>query len=134
MNEQKLFNLLKDKLIPDLEKTDQFNPKDATSEMYDMALELKCRKAHYRFLILEKVKYEKLIKSKNPRYICSIPVYPYTDTYEVYSWDLHKLENIKWFQKYCKETTEYGPEKYIKKWVCMVDTHKAKNLSRRLFN
>jgi hypothetical protein len=133
MNEQRLFNLIKENLIPDLEKTDQYNPKDATSVEYDMALELKCRKAHYRFLILEKVKYEKLIKSKNPRYICSIPVYPYKNTFEVYSWDLNKLNDIRWFEKWCKETTEFGPIKYVKKWVCMLDTQKGKNLSTKLF-
>jgi hypothetical protein len=134
MNEQRLFTLIKEKLLPDLEKTDQYNFSDATSKEYDYQIELKCRASHYRFLMIEKVKYDKLMTSKNPRYINSIPVHPYENTYAVYSWDLKKLDQPRWFEKWCKETTEFGPVKYVKKWVAMLDTHKAKNLSPMLFN
>ena len=134
MDERKLFNLIKEKIIPDLEKTDQYSYKDATSKEFEMVLELKCRRQHHRFLILEKEKYDKLILNKNPRYINSIPVYPYQNTFEVYSWNLKKLENPRWIQKWCKETTDFGPDKYILKWVTMFDIHKEKNLSSKLFN
>lgn len=134
MDEKKLFSLIKEKLIPDLEKTDQYSYRDGISKEFEMTLELKCRRAHYRFLLLEKDKYDKLILNKNPRYINSIPVYPYQNTFEVYSWNLNKIKEPYWFQKWCKETTDFGPERYVKKWVTMLDTHKAKNLTSKLFN
>lgn len=133
MNEQILFQLLKEKLIPDLEPTDQYNPTDGTSIKNELALELKCRNAHYRFLMIEKNKYDKLILSKNARYINSIPVFPYENTFEVYSFNIKKMPEPIWFYKWCKETTHFGPVKYVRKLVGMLDKEKSRNLTKKLF-
>jgi len=133
MNELLLFNLLKEKLIKDLEHTDQFNPTDGTSIINELSIELKCRSAHYRYLMIEKNKYDKLILSKNARYINSIPVYPYENTFEVYSFNIKKLPEPRWSWRFCKETTEFGPVKYVRKLVGMLDKDQATNITNKLF-
>jgi hypothetical protein len=134
MNEQILFELLKEKLIPDLEKTDQYNFSDGTSEYFDAAVELKCRSCHYRYLLIQKDKYDKLMTSNNPRYINSIPIAPYQNTYGVYSWNLNTVEEPRWRYRMCIETTQFGPPTYVRKLVGFLDIHNAKNLTSRLFN
>ena len=133
MNESILFNLLKEKLIPDLLPTDQYNPTDGTSIKNELALELKCRSYCYRFLLIEKNKYDKLILHKNARYINSTPNGGDNLTYLVYSFDVKKMPEPVWFYKWCKETTYFGPVKYVRKLVGMLDKHKAKNLTNKLF-
>lgn len=133
MNENELFRLLKQHLIPDLEATDQFNPTDGTSSKHKMAIELKCRSYCYRFLLIEKNKYDKLLLHKNARYINSIPNGRDNLTYEVYSFDINKLPEPVWQYKWCKETTEFGPVKYVRKLVGMLDKNNAKNITNLLF-
>lgn len=133
MNEQILFSLLKEKLIEDLEHTDQFNPTDGTSIINELSIELKCRSAYYKYLLIEKSKYDKLILSKNARYINSIPVHPYENTFEVYSFDIKRLPEPRWSLRWCKETTQFGPPKYVQKLVGMLDKDKAKNITNKLF-
>jgi len=63
MNEQMLYEYVRDKYVPDLEKSgDAFEYIDATSDQYRMKIELKCRQTHYDELILEKDKYDSLIQ------------------------------------------------------------------------
>ena len=134
MNEQILFQLLKEKLIPDLIKTDQYSYNDATSEYFDASIELKCRSAYYKYLLIEKSKYDRLMTSSNARYINSIPVHPYENTYQVYSWNLNRLPEPRWSYRMCKETTEFGPVNYVRKLVGFLDISVGKNLTSILFN
>jgi hypothetical protein len=133
MEEKILFNLLKEKLIVDLEPTDQYNPTDGTSIKYELSIELKCRSKYYGFLLIEKNKWDKLSLAKNARYINSIPNGRDNLTYEVYSFDIKKLSQPHWFYKWCKETTQFGPPVYVRKLVGLLDNKKAKNLTDKLF-
>ncbi len=120
-NEKQLFNLLKKRLIADLESTDLYNPKDAVSARYGAAFELKCRKKHYDYLILEKFKYEKLIKYDRARYIVSTP-------YGVYSFNLKTIKP-EWVDAMLPATTEFENSNWIKKKVCYLNISEAKNIS-----
>ena len=131
MKEQVLFNLIKRNLIPDLESTDEYNPTDAFSKEKDLAIELKCRKTHYRFLLIEKDKYDKLLLYKNSRYINSIPN---GDKTEIYSWNLKKLNNLQWYWKLLPETTEFNRTSWVKKQVALIDKNLAINITNILLN
>ena len=135
MVEKELFQLLKNKIIPDLQKTEgQYSYSDATSESFNSVIELKCRTAHYRYLLIQKDKYDKLMTNENPRYINSIPVYPYDgNSFEVYSWDLKKVPEPRWRLRRCIETTEFAPPNYVMKMVGFLDIKIGKNLTKKLF-
>lgn len=120
-NEKQLFQLLKKRLIPDLESTDVYNPKDAVSARYGAAFELKCRKKHYDYLILEKFKYDKLIKYDRARYIVSTP-------YGVYSFNLKTIKP-EWFDAMLPATTEFENSNWIQKKVAYLNISESKNIS-----
>jgi hypothetical protein len=125
MDEKKLFLLLKQNLIPDLEKTDLFNPKDCTSTSLNLSIELKCRKYHYDFLLLEKKKYDSLIKNKRIRYICSTPK-------GIYSFNLKKLKNIVWFNDWLPATTDFYNSEIVMKEITFLNINDATNISKLL--
>jgi len=120
-NEKQLFQLLKKRFIPDLESTDVYNPKDAVSQRYGAAFEFKCRKKHYDYLILEKFKYDKLIKYDRARYIVSTP-------YGIYSFDLKKIKPV-WIDAMLPATTEFENSNWIQKKVAYLHIEEAKNIS-----
>ena len=113
MNEQQLFEIIK-RFIPDLQRTDQYNPKDAYSKYYDLSIELKCRDRHYNQLLIEKMKYDNLIKNNNVRYICSTPL-------GIYSFNLHKIDEPVWFEKLLPNTTEFKDNDNIYKLIGYID-------------
>ena len=125
MDEKKLFLLLKQNLIPDLEKTDLFNPKDCTSTALNLSIELKCRRYHYDYLMLEKSKYDSLIKNKRVRYICSTPK-------GIYSFNLKKLNNIVWFNDYLPATTDFYNNEKVMKVITFLNINDATNISKLL--
>jgi hypothetical protein len=125
MDEKKLFQLLKQNLIPDLEKTDLFNPKDCTSTALNLSIELKCRRHHYDFLLLEKKKYDSLIKNKRIRYICSTPK-------GIYSFNLKKLKDIVWFHDWLPATTDFYNSEIVMKEITFLNINDATNISKLL--
>lgn len=126
--EEKLFNNIKKKLIPDLKKEeDEFSRYDCTSEELQMKIELKCRNQHYNYLILQRDKYEELIKYKNARYICSTPV-------STYSFDIHKLKNIEWYWAMLPASTDFFNTNLILKEVTYLDVNEGKDIGGLLKN
>jgi hypothetical protein len=62
-NEDDLFQYIKTCYIPDLEKSkDRFCGYDCFSKKFRCIIELKCRRKHYDELLIEKHKYDKLLK------------------------------------------------------------------------
>ena len=110
MNEQKLFEHLKTHYISDLEKTDQFDPKDAYSKQYNMHIELKSRYTHYDELLIEKIKWDKLIAMSNPRYVNWTPN-------GIYSFDISSVTEPKWFEHTMPATTEFDNVRKVIKVV-----------------
>lgn len=108
MNEQILFNLIKT-VIPDLQKTDQYSYRDGYSPKYNLTVELKCRHKHYETLLIEKMKWDKLVKHNRVRYINSTP-------FGIFSFDLHKVKEPEFYLMDMPHTTEFrGTQKNIQK-------------------
>jgi hypothetical protein len=124
LNEQVLFQLLKERLVPDLESTDQFHFSDAFSKEKDLTIELKCRRFHYDTLIIEQSKYIKLVASSycEVRYINSTPI-------GIYSFDLRVIEEPTWITKDCKKTTDFEENQYVPKLVGMLDLKQSKDIT-----
>ena len=108
MNEKELFNWLKDRFLPDLECTEQYDYKDAYSKKHDLHIELKCRHTHYDMLLVERMKWDKLIKHSNVRYINRTPK-------GIYSFNLHEVCSPIWEERLMPRTTEFSnTDKIIK--------------------
>ncbi len=120
LNEETLFNLLKTKLIPDLEKTDQYNPTDAFSTQRKKIYELKCRRADYSDLLIEKIKWDSLIQKGSVYYINSTPR-------GIFSFNLKKIEEPKWVVGMMPKTTEFENTNKIPKVVGYLDIYKDGN-------
>lgn len=121
-NEEDLFNLLKEKILFDLEKRHPMSYRDGYSPKYDLTIELKCRKSHYHSYIIEKIKWDKLIEFKNVRYINSTPL-------GIYSFDLKKINDIVWFEQKLPKTTEFETNEKINKVVGLLPIKLAKNIT-----
>jgi hypothetical protein len=124
MNEQILFNLIKS-VIPDLEKTDQFSYRDGYSPKYDLTIELKCRHKHYNTLLIEKIKWDKLIKCNKVYYINSTPI-------GIFLFDLHKVKEPEFYSREMPHTTEFEDTQKIPKLVGMLFIEDAEDISHLL--
>lgn len=124
MNEQQLFDLIKS-AIPDLKPTDQYSYRDAYSPKYDLTIELKCRQKHYDFLLIEKIKYDKLIKHNRVRYINSTPI-------GIFSFDLKRIDEPTWYEYVLPKQTEFYNRNKIPKIVGMLTISQAEDLSHLL--
>lgn len=120
LNEETLFNLLKTKLIPDLEKTDQYNPTDAFSTLRKKSYELKCRRADYSDLLIEKMKWDYLIQKEKVYYINSTPK-------GIFSFNLKKIKEPEWVVGMMPKTTEFENNNKIPKVVGYLDIYKDGN-------
>ena len=114
MDEDKLREYLKLNYLKDLQKaTNPMSRWDCVSDIHKLRVELKCRRTHYNTLLLEKKKYDAMLKSVKvnnyrPLYINSTPN-------GIYSFDLSKIKP-KWItNKKNPATTDYdNNEKVIK--------------------
>ena len=125
MNEQSLFDYIKNTYLEDLQKSEhEYDYIDATSNGYRLTLELKCRTNHYDELILEKDKYEALMDRAwdtgfTPFYINSTPK-------GIYAFNLRKI-TVTWTTKRLPASTfDKGPE--IDKQVALLHIDKAVKL------
>ena len=125
MTEQGLFDYIKATYLEDLQKSEhEYDYIDATSTVYRLTIELKCRTNHYDELILEKDKYEALMDRAwdtgfMPFYINSTPK-------GIYAFNLRKI-TVTWTTKRLPASTfDKGPE--IDKQVALLHIDKAVKL------
>lgn len=124
LNEDKLFELIKIHLIPDLTRSEQYDSYDCTSKLYKMIIELKCRNRHFDDLLIEKKKYDSLINSgyKHIRYICSTPN-------GIYSFNLNELNEPEWIVSRCKKDTQFSDgNTYISKIIGLFNIKDSINI------
>lgn len=121
LNEEKLFNYLKDNHISDLSGTSQYSYTDCSSAKYKVVIELKCRKTHYPTLLIEEHKYNELMKHPKCRYICSTPK-------GIYSFSLHHLPKPEFFIQYMPATSEFENNNLVPKSVAYLNISDAKNI------
>lgn len=117
LTEKELFNLLKHNLYEDLVlvSNDMYSAVDCFSEMYGVYIELKCRKTHYDELLIEKLKYDRLMSEAErvgmtPLYICHTPL-------GIWEFNLDLL-NINWEDRdNLPATTEFADKRRVTKTV-----------------
>ena len=116
MKEQDLFDYLKSSLYPDLEKApgiyDAFDCISTTAGHY---IELKCRYTHYDTLLIEEMKYRKLITQAAERDL--IPFYINSTPKGVFSFDLMDVPEPEWVSHWMPATTEFSRSQKISKLV-----------------
>ena len=121
MNEKELFLLVK-KIIPDLQETTTYSFRDGYSSDLKLSIELKCRRRHYDYLLIEKSKYDKLISNKRMRYINSTPQ-------GIFSFNLKKIEEPNWWVEEMPATTDFDRCKRVNKEVGYLNIKDAKNIT-----
>jgi len=125
MTEQGLFDYIKATYLEDLVKSEhEYEYIDATSNVYRLTIELKCRHTHYDELILEKDKYESLMDRANdlgftPFYINSTPK-------GIYAFNLRKITVTFTTKRLPSSTVDNGP--VIDKKVALLHIDKAVKL------
>ena len=106
MNEADLFAYLKGSLYPDLVKSPGiYDSYDCTSEKAAHYIELKCRHTHYPTLLIEEMKYRKLITQAAERDL--IPYYINSTPLGIYSFDLMDLPEPEWYTEVMPVSTEF---------------------------
>jgi hypothetical protein len=95
MNEEQLFNYVKENYIHDLRGTGRFCSFDGYSLNHTAVVELKARRKHYDDMMIERKKYDALLRhAKALRfiayYVCSTPS-------GIYMWNLTGLKVPQWF-------------------------------------
>ena len=122
MSEKDLFEYLK-RYWADLKmSTDQYSKHDCFSESTNTRIELKCRKKHYNTLLLEKPKYDALIKESNKHF--DVPIYINSTPEGIYLFNLNKID-LKWFEKSLPATSEFKNRRWIKKQVTEINIKQA---------
>ena len=116
MKEQELFDFLKADLYPDLVKSPGiYDAFDCISEQAGHYIELKCRYTHYPTLLIEEMKYRKLITQAAERDL--VPFYINSTPLGVFSFDLMDIPEPEWVSHWMPATTEFSRSNKVSKLV-----------------
>lgn len=116
MKEQQLFDHLKTEILPDLVSAENpYSKWDCTSDLFNLYIELKCRRTHYDTLLIEKKKWDALQaqaaeKGCRPIYINSTPR-------GIFVFALLEMPEPVWEERMMPATTDFSNNRKIKK-VC----------------
>ena len=123
--ESDLFDWLKENVYPDLVKAkNQMSRWDCYSPITGHRLELKCRKTHYKTLLLEKKKYDAMIKECEKH--LDIPVYVNSTPKGIYSFYLNLITPVWETNNKNPVTTQFYNNEKIEKEVTYLDLTQAK--------
>jgi hypothetical protein len=127
MKEQELFDYLKADLYLDLVKSPGiFDSFDCISEAAGHYIELKCRHTHYPTLLIEEMKYRKLITQAAERDL--IPFYINSTPLGVFSFDLMDVAEPEWVSHWMPATTEFARSNKVSKLVGYLPIEEAVRL------
>lgn len=116
MREQELFDYLKSSHFPDLEKSEgAYDSFDCTTVGKNLYIELKCRHTHYPDLLIEEMKYRRLINQSKEREM--IPYYINSTPQGIYAFDLSRVPEPSWSERRMPATTEFRDTRKIMKLV-----------------
>ena len=116
MNEDDLFSYLKNFLYPDLVKSEGiYDAYDCVSQQAGHYIELKCRATHYDELLIEEMKYRKLITQAAERDL--VPFYINSTPLGVFSFDLMDIPEPEWVSHWMPATTEFSRSNKVSKLV-----------------
>ena len=127
MNEELLFTFLREGLYPDLVKSEGiYDAYDCISRQAGHYIELKCRATHYESLLIEEMKYRKLITQAAERDL--VPYYINSTPLGIYSFDLMDLPEPEWYTEVMPVSTEFENKDKIYKLVGYLDINEAVKL------
>ncbi len=127
MNEELLFTFLRDGFYSDLEKAPGiYDAFDCISKQAGHYIELKCRHTHYPTLLIEEMKYRKLITQAAERDL--IPYYINSTPQGVFSFDLMDIPEPEWFNHWMPATTEFARSNKVSKLVGYLPIEEAVQL------
>jgi hypothetical protein len=127
MKEQELFDYLKVNLYPDLTKSEGiYDAFDCISKQAGHYIELKCRNTHYPTLLIEEMKYRKLITQAAERDL--IPFYINSTPVGVFSFDLMDVPEPEWLSHWMPATTEFSRSNKVSKLVGYLPIEEAVQL------
>jgi hypothetical protein len=116
MKEADLFEHLKVSHFPDLIKSEgTFDTFDCISEEKQYYIELKCRHTHYPDLLIEHSKYTRLVDEAGFRILT--PWYINSTPQGIYAFDLSRVPEPAWSERWMPATTEFTNTKKIIKRV-----------------
>lgn len=106
LKEPELFAYLKEFYYPDLEfSEDKWAKNDCLSRKSKVYMELKSRNTHYDELIIEQIKWDALITES--RYFDYTPMYINSTPEGIWAFNLSKIKDIKWEDKWLPAKTEF---------------------------
>ena len=121
--EQELFDYIKSRYLEDLTKTsDQYEYHDATSTLYRLHIELKCRHTHYDNLLLEQEKYNALMQQAER--LGFTPFYVNATPQGIYAFNL-KNSKVMWTVKKLPAKTEFDSRGSVNKIVAFLPVAEA---------
>jgi hypothetical protein len=116
MKEVDLFNHLQEFLYPDLVKSEGiYDSFDCISQQAGHYIELKCRYTHYPTLLIEEMKYRKLITQAAERDL--IPFYINSTPEGIFSFDLMDVPEPEWVTGWMPATTDFTNKFKVTKLV-----------------
>tara|TARA_B110000285_G_scaffold203670_1_gene239980 strand:+ start:15337 stop:15717 length:381 start_codon:yes stop_codon:yes gene_type:complete len=126
LNEKQLFEYIADCCYPDLVKAKkQMSRWDCYSPESRHRIELKCRRVHYETLIIEKPKYESIIKKCKDNN--DVPIYINSTPMGVYRFNLSNFDPV-WETKYLNKTTDFTNRAVIPKEIYMLPVIDAETI------
>ena len=123
--EEALFEHIKERYIADLKWSDSdYSHYDCYSSEKSCEIELKCRNTHYDELVIEKLKYDKLMEravdyNTIAVYICQTPK-------GIYAFNLSNMSEPDWVKKGMPKTSHFSQRQFIEKVVGFLDVNDAK--------
>ncbi len=127
MNEELLFTFLREGYYPDLSKAPGiYDAFDCISIQAGHYIELKCRATHYPTLLIEEMKYRKLITQAAERDL--VPYYINSTPEGIYSFDLMDVAEPVWFNHQMPATTEFDRVEKVNKLVGYLPIEEAVQL------
>lgn len=116
MKESDLFDFLKVDIYPDLVKSEgTYDAFDCISYKAGHFIELKCRVTHYSDLLIEQMKYRKLIEQAVQSNL--LPFYINSTPLGIYSFDLNDIPEPEWVTHLMPATTEFDNKAKVPKVV-----------------
>ena len=123
-----MFNYLKDNYIPDLAYSDlgEYSPYDCYSLDKKCEIELKFRHKHYPTLMIEKMKYDKLIQRAKAHNTEAIYISETPDG--IFAFNLSRLKEPQWFTKSLPATSNFDRREWIDKEVANININNSSKI------
>lgn len=130
MDSNKILDLIKEHLAPELYIfPNRFNPIDAIIKSKDTAVEVKCKNDFYSNVIIEKQKWQSLMKHKNARYVNAMNL---DGNWKVFSFNVKKLPEPVWVKKIIPNASNEYYTGWVETEVGYYNISNAKNITKDL--